>query len=287
MNSNGRSTEAHEADNDSKDGCALSVGSLFSGIGGLDLGFERAGFEIAWQCEKDSYCQNVLNKHWPNTPCYDNIEDLHRADGPQPEADILIGGFPCQDISYAGEGAGLNGERSGLWWEYARLIRCLGPRYVVVENVAALLDRGLKAILGWLAEAGYDAEWQVISACMFGAPHTRERLFLVAYPAGDRCERDMRETGAQAVFNRTPEALDFWDDGWGPFRDIEKCLAKSKSVRVADGVPSTVDIRPRLHAYGNAVVPQVAQFVAECVREHAARTRDPRRQTERLDADVP
>lgn len=147
MQTNGHSTEAHDAE----DGCALTVGSLFSGIGGLDLGFERAGFEIAWQCEKDSYCQKVLNKHWPNTPCYDNIEDLHRADGPKPDADILIGGFPCQDISQLGERDGLDGDSSSLWWEYHRLIRLVRPRYSIVENLPALTTRGLRSVLGSLA----------------------------------------------------------------------------------------------------------------------------------------
>jgi len=258
-----------EGRNESKDGCALRVGSLFSGIGGLDLGFERAGFEIAWQCEKDSYCQNVLNKHWPNTPCYDNIEDLHRAAGPEPDADILIGGFPCQDISLAGEGAGLDGDRSGLWSEYCRLIRAIRPRYAVVENVPALVRRGLRAILGALAQSGYDAEWQIVSAAAMGAPHIRERLFLIAIRAGDVADtagnrfRTIREQGASSkkASGKSPRQSEL--------RGKRQWVPEPNVDRVADGVPDRVD---RLRGLGNAVVPQVAQFVAECVREHAERT---------------
>lgn len=297
-----------ETTDDSKDGCALTVGSLFSGIGGLDLGFERAGFNIAWQCEKDPYCQKVLKKHWPNAPSYDNIEDLHRADGPEPDADILIGGFPCQDISLAGEGAGLDGDRSGLWWEYFRLIRAIRPRYAIVENVPALVRRGLRAILGALAQSGYDAEWQIVSAAAMGAPHIRERLFLVAIRARDVADSegerwrvgDTKHNGQTGREN---------DPSWNSsnvladaarkrFRAIRKQSASRKEAsgkparqselpgrqqwipepdldRVADGFPNRVD---RIRGLGNAVVPQVAQFVAECVREHAARTRDPQRE---------
>lgn len=265
MQANGRSTKQDDGDSDSKDGCVLTVGSLFSGIGGLDLGFERAGFNIAWQCEKDSYCQKVLNKHWPNTPCYDNIEDLHRADGPQPDADILIGGFPCQDISYAGEGGGLDGDRSGLWWEYHRTICNLEPRYAVVENTAAVHVRGLRPILGSLAEVGYDAEWDVLPAGAFGARHQRDRAFLVAYPS---CQRSQRRDGeaekrrGQVLRTQTP-----------PEKPVRWDITQPAVCRGTDGLPNRVD---RIRGLGNAVVPQVAQFVAECVREHVVRTRDPR-----------
>jgi DNA (cytosine-5)-methyltransferase 1 len=289
MNSNGRSTEPHEGDSDGKDGCALTVGSLFSGIGGLDLGFERAGFNIAWQCEKDSYCQKVLNKHWPNTPCYDNIEDLHRADGPQPDADILIGGFPCQDISLAGfpcqdislagEGAGLDGDRSGLWWEYRRVIGAVEPEYAVVENVAAFSHRGLDAVLGSLAEGGYDAEWTTLSAKQFGALHRRERLFLVAYDSEKRVSRLWPKEIPREQRISWCEDVRGVEDLRGRTDLYPSTLCGSR-----DGLPAYVD---RIAGVGNAVVPQVAQFVAQCVREHAARTRAPRVQTECLDDDVP
>jgi DNA (cytosine-5)-methyltransferase 1 len=110
---------------------------------------------------------------------------------PVPYVDVLCGGFPCQDLSYAGKGAGIDGERSGLWSEYARLIRELRPRYVVVENVPALLGRGLGRVLGDLAACGYDAEWDCLPASAFGAPHRRDRVWLVAYPYADGGRRQV------------------------------------------------------------------------------------------------
>lgn len=158
----------------------MKVGSLFSGIGGFDLGLERAGFKTAWFCEQDEFCQRVLRKHWPDVPIYDDITTL-RGQDVEP-VDALCGGFPCQDLSYAGKGAGIEGERSGLWSEYARLIGELRPRYVFVENVPALLTRGLGRVVGDLAALGYDAEWDCIPASAVGAPHRRDRVWLVAYP---------------------------------------------------------------------------------------------------------
>jgi len=141
--------------------------SLFAGIGGFDLGLERTGgFKTVAFCEIDPFCQRVLAKHWPGVPIYDDVRELTaaklKADGIS--VDCIVGGFPCQDISIAGNGAGLAGERSGLWREYARLIREIRPRLVIVENVSALLCRGLGDVLGDLAEGGYDAEWDCIPA---------------------------------------------------------------------------------------------------------------------------
>ena len=162
----------------------VAIGSLFSGIGGLDLGLECAlrdgGFNVStvWQCEADAWCRSILARHWPRAVQYDDV----RAVGPDaPRVDVLCGGFPCQDVSYAGKGAGLAGERSGLWFEFARLVRDLRPRIVVVENVAALATRGLDAVLGSLSEAGYDALWFDLRAADVGAPHRRERLFIVGW----------------------------------------------------------------------------------------------------------
>jgi DNA (cytosine-5)-methyltransferase 1 len=159
----------------------LRVGSLFSGIGGFDLGLERTGgFTTAWFCEQDEFCQRVLARHWPGVPCHPDITKLTgSAAGP---VEVLCGGFPCQDLSYAGAGAGLAGARSGLWSEYARLVGEFRPRYVVVENVSALLARGLGTVLADLAALGYDAEWDCIPASAVGAPHQRDRIWLVAYP---------------------------------------------------------------------------------------------------------
>ncbi len=160
----------------------LTVGSLFAGIGGFDLGLERTGgFQIKWQVEIDEYCRRVLAKHWPHVQRYGDIREVTDAE----PVDVLCGGFPCQDISNAGNRAGIDGERSGLWSEYVRIIRLVRPRYVIVENVAALLGRGMGRVLGDLSESGYDAEWDVISAAAVGAPHLRERVWIIAYPESD------------------------------------------------------------------------------------------------------
>jgi len=132
----------------------MNVGSLFTGIGGFDLGLERAGHRVLWQCESDKFCRQVLAAHWPDVPCYPDIRDLRGAD--VEPIDVLCGGFPCQDISQASAAAaklGINGARSGLWAEFARLIRELRPRYALVENVPALLGRGLGRVLTDLASS--------------------------------------------------------------------------------------------------------------------------------------
>lgn len=162
----------------------LKLLDLFSGIGGFSLGLERTGgFETVAFCEIEDYPRQVLARHWPEVPIYGDIRELSaarlRADGIR--VDAICGGFPCQDISTAGEGAGIEGEKSGLWVEYARLIGELRPQVVFVENVAALLGRGLDRVLGDLAEIGYDAEWHCIPASACGAHHHRDRFWLIGY----------------------------------------------------------------------------------------------------------
>lgn len=161
----------------------MKIGSLFAGIGGLELGLEWAGVgHTVWQVEQNAYAQQVLAKHWPNARRYDDVRTVG-AHNLEP-VDVLCGGFPCQDISAAGRGAGLSGERSGLWFEYLRLVGELRPRFVVVENVSVLLVRGADVVLGGLAALGYGAVWTTLRAADVGAPHLRERLFCVAYAEG-------------------------------------------------------------------------------------------------------
>src|SRR4051812_37023811 len=151
-----------------------TMGSLFAGIGGFDLGFERAGFDTRWQIEIDDFCCDRLAAHWPNVP---RFRDVRRVDGRQLEpVTAICGGFPCQDISSAGRRLGLAGPRSGLWREFRRIVRELRPPIVVVENSAALIHpgRGMGGVLGDLAALGYDAEWDCLPIAAFGAPHIRD-----------------------------------------------------------------------------------------------------------------
>jgi DNA (cytosine-5)-methyltransferase 1 len=174
----------------------VNVLDLFSGIGGFSLGLERAGMRTVAFCEIEPFCRAVLKKHWPHVPCYEDVRELtaDRLATDGISIDVICGGFPCQDISQAGKGAGIEGERSGLWSEYARIIGEVRPRYVIVENVAALLGRGIERVLGDLAALGYDAEWHCIPAAAVGAPHRRDRFWAVAYPG---CQRGTgrRESG--------------------------------------------------------------------------------------------
>jgi DNA (cytosine-5)-methyltransferase 1 len=190
----------------------MRVLDLFSGIGGFSLGLERSGgFETVAFVEIDPYCRAVLRKHWPDVPVYDDVRTLTVDEGwlvsdadkrcelaqeqlcagrqgiRADSIDVIAGGFPCQDISVAGKGAGLAGERSGLWSEFARIIGEVLPRYVIVENVAVLLSQGLGDVLGDLAALGYDAEWHCIPAQAVGAPHRRDRVWIVANSSIGRC----------------------------------------------------------------------------------------------------
>ena len=160
----------------------MRVGSLFAGIGGFDLGLFWAGYDIVWQVELDEWCRKVLAKHWPDATRFADIRDcgIHNLE----PVEIICGGFPCQDFSQAGKQAGLDCERSSLWWQMRRIVGELRPRYVIVENVPNLFIRGFDRVLGSLSEIGYDAEWGVISANDVGAPHLRQRLWIVAHPAG-------------------------------------------------------------------------------------------------------
>lgn len=152
---------------------------LFSGIGGFSLGLERTGgFKTVAFCEIEPRARSILEQHWPDVPKHDDVRTLSYQGG---QADVICGGFPCQDLSKAGKRAGLSGERSGLFRELVRAIRVVGPRYAIMENVADLLHRGMGDVLGELAESGLCAEWDCVSARDVGAPHYRDRTWIVAY----------------------------------------------------------------------------------------------------------
>lgn len=225
----------------------LTFGSLFAGIGGFDLGFERAGLTCSWQVELDPFCRKVLAKHWSAVRRWDDIRTFPPTPNDDWSVDVICGGFPCQDISNAGKRAGIDGERSGIWVEFARCVRILRPRFVVVENTGSIAVRGLGRVLGDLSSLGFDAEWSIVSACSLGAPHTRERLFVVAHAHsqkrgqlwGQQFAKSCRQEGNVCKWSSEPEPL-----------------------RVADGIPNRLD---RNHCLGNAVMPQITELVAQAL----------------------
>ena len=220
----------------------LTFGSLFSGIGGLDLGLERAGMECRWQSEIDPYASRVLAKHWPNVP---NLGDIREIDWQRVErTDVICGGYPCQPFSYAGGRNGTDDPRH-LWPMFAEGIRILRPRFALLENVSGHLSLGFGQVLGELAEIGYDARWDCIPASSVGAPHLRDRVFVVAVDSNSKSEL------FRTIFPK-PERL-----RWLPEPDVRG---------MDDGIPYRMD---RLRALGNAVVPQVAEHVGRIVRELA------------------
>lgn len=250
--------------------CALTFGSLFAGIGGIDLGLESVGMECRWQVEIDDFCNRALERHWPGVPRFRDARDCgaHNLSA----VDLVCGGFPCQDVSLAGQRLGLEGQRSTLWSEFARIICEIRPRWVLAENVPGLLSsdngRFFGEVLRDLAACGYDAEWDCIPASAVGAPHTRDRAFIVAHAQGyginHDCPRSVFATceqntlawmgrGRSIVGCRSHKAQDMaWNGStWG---SNGKPHAESPMVGVADGLPANVD---RLRALGNAVVPQV------------------------------
>jgi DNA (cytosine-5)-methyltransferase 1 len=173
----------------------VKIGSLFAGIGGFELGIERAipNSETIWQVEQNPFCQSILSKHWPKAKIYNDVRDI-TINNVEP-VDVLLGGFPCQDISTAGKQKGVkDGKKSSLWWEMWRIIGDIRPRVVIMENVANIIRLGGPDVVGSLTKIGYDCEWTIVSARQFGAPHLRERWFCVAYSESARWESHGRST---------------------------------------------------------------------------------------------
>ncbi|MFN4278319.1 MAG: DNA cytosine methyltransferase [Ferrovibrio sp.] len=234
---------------------------LFSGIGGFARGFHAAGIETVAFCDSDPAARCVLQKHWPDIPVYHDVRDITRerllADG-IPRPNIISGGFPCQDISIANPKAvGLDGERSGLWWEFHRIVEEIHPEFVVAENSPQLRSRGLDRLLGSLDALGYDAEWHCIPAAALGAPHRRDRLWIVAY--------------ARSAGLATSEREALLSPGWWQERGAtsQRCRwpAEPNVGRVAHGLPGRVH---RLRLLGNSVVPIIPQLIGEAIRARAA-----------------
>ena len=248
----------------------MNVLSLFSGIGGLELGLERAGMTTVGQVELDPYCRLVLERHWPEVPRHDDARTAGAwwLSQSRPPVDVVAGGFPCQPFSGLGLGLGIADERWGWPWMES-VVRAVRPRYVVVENVATLL--GDSGAFGWvlsdLADLGMDAEWGVLPACAVGAPHRRERLFLVAYPHrvdGGQGLGIGQELGLPRIAwgitegKRSRTAARAWRDR------VDRAVAASRADdREADG-----DARRMVAAGGNAVVPQVAEHIGRLIVAH-------------------
>ena len=236
----------------------MNVLSLFAGIGGLELGLERAGFTIVGQVELSDYCRAVLHKHWPDVPQYPDVTSCVPwwLSEPRPTVDVICGGFPCQDISTAGKRAGIiDGQRSSLWTYYAHAIRILRPRYVLVENVAAILIRGLDVVAADLAEIGYDLRWDCIPAADVGAPHYRNRWFGLAYPGGVGRER-FRQAFARRWIQFSEESVaanGFWQS-----------VPEPEIRGMAYGFPGRVD---ETRALGNAVVPQIGEHIGRILMD--------------------
>lgn len=234
----------------------MNVLSLFSGIGGLDLGLEWAGMTTVGQVEIDPFCRGVLAKHWPEVPRHDDVRTAVEWWGsePRPPVHVVAGGFPCQDLSSAGQRAGIEGVRSGLWAPMAEVVRVLRPDFVIVENTPGLLVRGMGRVVGDLASLGYDAEWDVVPAAAVGAPQVRARVWILAYP---RAQREQADDPVQAGWPQ-PELCSWWQ-------------AEPGVDRVVDGLPR--GLAGRLNALngalGNAVVPQVAEHIGRLIMRAA------------------
>jgi DNA (cytosine-5)-methyltransferase 1 len=263
----------------------------------MDLGLERAGMKCVWQVEIDPYARRVLEKHWPDVPRWDDVRTFPPPDGDW-TCDLIAGGFPCQDISLASaNGTGIVGQRSGLWKEFARVVETLRPKYVFVENVPAIRHRGLALVLQDLWSLGFDAEWHCIPACAVGAPHERDRIWIVAYVTGVfgkeiiRREQDRYVPGDDAnatCDGRRTGRTRRPDPGYSrqqvavePFQDadfdgeplVRSAIARGEChawtvepgvVRMVHGVPNRVD---RLRCLGNAVVPQVAEWIGRRIMD--------------------
>jgi len=254
----------------------MRIGSLFSGIGGLEMGLLAAipGSTVAWQAEAAEYPKAVLRARFPDVKLYEDVRLINET---AERVDIICGGFPCQDISNAGKRAGITGEKSGLWSEYVRILRALRPRYVFVENVSALVIRGLDRVLCDLAELGYDAEWATLYAANVGAPHRRRRLFILAYANGESIRRqdnggregESREDGPPWIVADANRAWELQPGGvereqWRWSAHGDRWAFESPVCGVAHGVPAR---KHRLTALGNAVVPQQAAYAWKALIE--------------------
>jgi DNA (cytosine-5)-methyltransferase 1 len=243
----------------------LRVLDLFSGIGGMSLGLQRTGgFRTVAFCEIDPFARCVLTKHWPGVPIYEDVRELTArrlaADGIG--VDVIAGGFPCQDVSTANvEAKGLDGDRSGLWFEYARIIGELRPSLEFIEIVAELRARGMGRVLGSLAELGYDAEWRMLRGIDVGLPFIGERIWIVATPS--RAGRERRFQYLRSLGIETTPSAQRRHKALRARRALDAYLAR---VREDHGLSVSME-RRRLHGLGNAVTPQAPERIGRAILE--------------------
>lgn len=252
----------------------ITHGSLFSGIGGFELGAHWAGIPTLWNCEINEWNRKLLAKRFPNTEQYEDIRELKNPK----QTTIISGGFPCQDISVAsaGKGKGIKGHRSGLWGEMYRIVGEVRPDYIIIENNPALAIRGLERVLCDLSEIGYDAEWQCLSATTFGFRHYRKRIYIIAYPNSygelssgmgnsfidvARFKDTKKWSEVRSEFSVDTKEMVFRFNEWGSERQniITEPLLCGKS----NGIPDQVD---RLAGIGNAIVPFIGYYLFECIK---------------------
>lgn len=238
----------------------MRVLSLFSGGGLGDYGLTLAGMEIVGQVEIDEYCQKILKLRWPDVPKWKDIREVKIEE--LPECEIVAGGFPCQDISVANtSGKGLDGDRSGLWYEFYRILSGLRPKYALIENSSNLVVRGLGRLLSDLNEIGYDCEWNCIPASYIGANHGRDRIWILAYPkCVGRTKRPIIREG-----------VEYWRSHGQSCNGSKICERPSKHWaaepdvgRVAYGIASRMD---RLKLLGNGQVVQVVEWIGKRIME--------------------
>ncbi len=248
---------------------SLNVLSLFAGIGGLELGLERAGMAVVGQVEIDPFCRRVLAKHWPDVPRHDDVRtasDWWRSEQ-RPRVDVVCGGFPCQPVSEAGARLAQEDAR-WLWPAMADVVAAIQPEWVIGENVPGLLTAGIEYVIADLDRLGYHSRVGTISACAVGATHTRERVFVLAHAVRVGCDQGSDQHRAR----RRGEAGAARGQGRvGSVERSDRRTTEPAVARMANGIPGSMD---RIRALGNAVVPQVSEYIGRLIVSHVAASLD-------------
>lgn len=245
----------------------ITHGGVFSGIGLFEYAAKKAGLKNVYSCEIDPFCKAILKQLYPNELLFGDINTAT-----PPRVDVMSGGFPCQDISYAKTHDtnntfsidGISGLRSGLWWQYHRIINQTRPKFVVAENVKALTKKGLDVVLQSLADIGYNAEWATISAAQFGAPHERKRLWIVAYP--DRYRREQESIVLSKVISKAIRQAPEWELS----RTVCKINGKKalpSDYGIYDGHTRGLYDAQRMAAIGNSIVWLIAYEIFIVINE--------------------